>query len=775
MKSWLSAYSTYKSNSRLQKLFEKYKAEGLIFLAVFIIIFSSLKKYSAGISNGNGEQWVNLTNQMFYGTQDFLFSYGPLYWLTGSSSSQYNAFIYWSSIAFLSAINACFWSITFTIINKARSYAFFAVAFFLFFSSLNFPAVLFVLPFAIVAYLEFSENRPLPVSSRLMVFLGVMVGFLFYVRFFYGLVGLATFGSYFLIRLLPERKITKLFSFIAGVFGSYVLIGLIIFHDKASLINYLIINKNLSFGNSVDMTLDVINSSSTFLAATLVVACLNIYLFVKRRSLILTINILLLLFFKLGFSRTDHYIVYFVVPAAVLSLTMIFDKSKLGRLLFIITATSLYYISSTPSYLFAPTQNALIAATDFSSSYEDRMQSVYGDFKLEDSILRKIGESTIDIYPYNNEYAFANKLNYKYRPSFQNYMTLTPALDLMNKKFFESSERPKFVLVTSGLTCTSANCNVFDGFDQKFSLNEDPLTSSSILMNYHAVAVSKGKNGLPLILLEENNDHTIYSDSEISEELMSFGKWYKIPMGAGGVTKIIPDFKFTYYGKIKNLLFRGSILKIKYKLVSGDIREYRLNIINSQSGIWVSPLLDNFGLSGEKIDSIMFLSQSSDYFDPQFNSKWVNVSIPGLQTKDVTPIKTLTSALDVVKKLESTCDGSIDWINGIQPLSKPNLDAMEPLKVQGWLARSTNEGTLFDKTFVTLTDANKKVSFISTNDQVRIDVGAAFKKTSLNASGYDTSADVSTLSGPYILGMGGIQDNVFYSCKQFAIPVVINK
>lgn len=775
MKNPFYAYNTNNSTSKLETLLEKYKIEGIIFLAIFVIVFSSLKKYSAALSNGNGEQWVNLTNQMFYGTQDFLFSYGPLYWLTGASSSQYNIFIYWGSIAFLSVLNAFFWSIIFTLISKARSYILFAVAFFLFFSSLIFPAVLFVLPFAIVAYLECSENKPLPISSRLMAVLGIMIGFLFYVRFFYGLVGLATFGSYFFIHLLSEKKVSRLFFFIAGMLASYVLCGLIIFHDKASLINYLIINKNLSFGNSVDMTMDVINSRSTFVAALLAVACLNIYLFLKRRSLLLTINVLLLLFFKLGFSRTDHYVVYFVVPTAALSLVMIFDKDKFGRLLFLLTTASLYYISSTPSYLGAPTKNALLPAIDFSVGYEDRMQSVYGDFKLEDTILRKIGESTIDIYPYNNEYAFANKLNYKYRPSFQNYMTLTPALDLMNKKFFESSERPKFVLITSGLTCTSANCNVFDGFDQKFSLNEDPLTSSSILMNYHAVAVSKGKNGLPLILLEENNEHTVYSDSPISEELMNFGKWYKVPKAADGVTKIIPDFKLTNYGHIKNLLFRGSILKIRYKLVSGDIREYRLNIINSQNGVWVSPLLDNFGLSGDDIDSIMLLTQSPNYFNPQFKSKWVKVNIPGLHTKDVTPIKTFTTALDTDKHIEVTCDGAIDSINGVPPLSKPNFDAMEPLKVQGWLARSSNDGTLFDKIFVTLTDANNKMFFISTNDQVRIDVGVAFKKTSLNAAGYDTLADVSTLSGPYTIGMGGIHDHVFYSCSQFAIPVVIDK
>ncbi|WP_321863704.1 hypothetical protein [Pseudomonas paraveronii] len=770
-----SACNTKKTNDNLKSMLEKYKAESLSFLAVFVLVFSSLKMYSVALSTGNVEQWVNLTNQMFYGEQDFLFSYGPLYWLTGGSSSQYNMPTYWSSITFLSILNACFWSAIFTLINKAHTHIFFAVAFFLFFSTLLFPAALFTLPFVVVAYFELSKDEPLVIKSRFMIALGIMVGFLFYVRFFYGLVGLATFGSYFFIRLFSEKKISRLVLFVAGVTVSYIFFGLIIFHDKASLLTYLIINKNLSFGNSVDMTLDVVNSRNTFVAALLVTAFLNMYLLLRRKSLLLTVNVLLLLFFKLGFSRTDHYIGYFVIPTATLALIMIFDKGRLGRLLFVPTMAGLYYLSTNASFPGAPTKNVQLPAIDFSVKYEDRMQSLYADFKLNDDLLKRIGKSTIDVYPYNNEYIFANKLNYKYRPSFQNYMTLTPALDLMNKSFFESSKRPKFILFTPGLTCRSENCNVFDGFDQKFSLNEDPLTVSSILLNYHTVSASKGRNGIPLILLEENDGYTIYSESPISEKTMNFGEWYKVPRVANGATKIIPNFRLTNYGHIKNLLFRGSILKIRYKLISGDIREYRLNIINSKSGVLASPLLDNFEFSGETVDSVMFLSQSSNYFNPEFKSTWVNVHIPRIHNKDLILNNISTSAPDVNKISETSCDGSIDSINGAPPSqSKLNFNTMDLLKIQGWLALSSKDGTLFDKTFVTLTDINGKITFISTNGQVRSDLGAAFNKASLNAAGYNTLIDLSIPNGTYTLGMGGVHNHEFYGCIQYKIPLTLD-
>ncbi|MNT90153.1 hypothetical protein D3C72_2309970 [compost metagenome] len=51
----------------LDFLLIKYKVEFLVFFGVFVLVFSSKKFYSVAASKGNVEQWVNITNQMFYG------------------------------------------------------------------------------------------------------------------------------------------------------------------------------------------------------------------------------------------------------------------------------------------------------------------------------------------------------------------------------------------------------------------------------------------------------------------------------------------------------------------------------------------------------------------------------------------------------------------------------------------------------------------------------------------------------------------------------------
>lgn len=758
----------------LESLLIRYKVESLIFFSAFVLVFSSKKMFSVSASKGNVEQWVNITNEMFYGVNDFLFSYGPLYWLTGGSSSQYSAGTYWLGVLFVSLVNASFWSLMITLAHNARAYIYFAVAFFLFFSNVTFTSAFYLLPFALIAYLEFSKIKPVVVGARGMVALGIFCGFLFYVRFFYGLVGVAVFGSYFFIRLFSEKMISRLVWFVGAVAISYVLFGLVIFHNYSSIFDYLLVNKNLSFGNSVDMTLEVVNSRGSLIAAFFVVALFNAYILLKRRTLLLTINVLLLLLFKLGFSRTDHYLSYFVLPVAAMAFIMVFDKSRIGRFLFLLTMLALYYLASTPSFPGAPTKDALQPGVDFSVRYDERMQSVYADFKLDEEVVEKIGGATVDVYPYNNEYAFANKLNYVHRPSFQNYMTLTPMLDSMNRAFFESSDRPQFVLWTGGLNCVTADCNVFEGFDNKYALNEDPLTATTILLNYHVVSISSGRGGVPLALMEVNDVGEHGGEIKLSETAMTFNKWYKVPRFSNGVVKLIPNIELTYYARLKNLLFRGSVLKIKYKLVSGSVREYRLNVLNSKSGVWITPLLDSFELSGEVVESIMFVSSSGNYFRPEFNAKWVGMPISTVHNKEPAISPVSTSVPGALKSMDVSCEGNIDLMNGAGPASTV-LHESAFLKVQGWLAYSTKNGKLYDKTYLTLADAKGKRLYVLVRGEPRADVGAAFKNTALDASGFNGLMDLSSFSGNYKLGVGGLHGSVFYNCNQFEIPLTIER
>lgn len=742
---------------------------GTLFLFIFVLVFSSTHFYSGPGSNGNIEQWANLTNQIFYGHQDFLFSFGPLYWLTGGATSQYSAVSYWAAVLFLSGFYAMFWAAVVWMASEARSTSYLLVTFVLFFQSLEFLGALYLWPFILVIYLDL--YRPDQLSRREYFIYGALVGFAFYIRFFYGVVALASFGTYLISFAVANRNVRGIIFLSLGVVVSYVIIGLFVFHDYDSITNYILINSQLNFGNSVDMTLDVVNKPQTWVAVTISALALGVYTFIQRRKLFLTVSVLILISFKLGFSRTDHYLGYFVGSMAVLTLLPLLDRSVLGRGAVIVSVACLYYLSVSPSYPGAPVKDAFLPGIDFQVDYEDRMQEVYKNFRLSPELLDYIGDKSIDVYPYNNEYAFANKLNYRYRPNFQSYMTLTPKLDTMNQVFFESSNRPHFILWTAGFTCNSADCNPFDSFDGKFTLNEDPLTTSAIFLNYHKVAIGEGREGTPLMLLEKNESETEYSEVSVKSEKLEFGKWYDVPSAESGLLKIKPNFEISAYGRIKNLLFRGSILKIKYKLSSGEIKEYRLNILNAQSGVVVSPLLDNFSLSGLRVTKIMFETGSKHYFEPFFNAAWV--VIPEV------PIRTRAPYFDAVddfppehqQERNIHCEGWIDSVDNRTNLAEQVFEVSDGFSVHGWLAYSTQSGELYDQIFLVITDSEGTRRFISTRKESRGDLSEVFHQEALESSGFVSTIDASILTGKSKLGLVAVKNSILYQCSQFEVDL----
>ncbi|TAM60804.1 hypothetical protein [Rhodanobacter denitrificans] len=749
---------------------KEYRRELSILLLVFAVVFSQLRLgFGAGPAAGV-EQWVNLTNQMFYGKQDFLFSYGPLYWITGEAASQYSPITYWVAAGFLSLVYATFWTMLFSLAYRAGTYILFATGYFLFFYSLIFPAALFLWPLAAIFYMEFANGQRAAPGVKGLVLLGLLTGLFFYIRYFYGLIALVTFGSYFFSESVVRRKWHYMVPYALGASLGYLFFGLLIFHQKASLLSYLVINNQLNFGNSVDMTLDVADPLSHLAAAAVALGVVCVFAAWRRRILFLTVLALSLIFLKMGFSRLDHYIGYFVVPAAVLTMLPLFSGSKLGRVLYLLATGCLYFMQATLAYPGAPTRTAWQMPVDFGVSYADRMQTTYGKYKLDAEMTTKIGSATIDVYPYNNEYIFANKLNYLRRPLFQSYMTLTPILDSMNARFFESKGRPKFVLWTAGVTCWVEACNVFDDFDGKFSLNEDPLTTSAILLNYHIVGVAKGYAGQQVALFEENSGYEAYSYVTTSTQAMKLGAWYKVPRIKGGVIKLAPKFSLTLVGRLKNLLFHGGVVTIQYKLASGEVIGHRLNILNAANGIWVSPLPKGFDLEGDKVDSVMLDTSSTNYLNSDFEGTWGIVPISSVKARKPAFDTLVDLPVDVKEKLDVECDGSIDALNGALPASAEIKDA-DGLLVQGWLAYSAKRGVPFDRTVLTLTDDLGRVRFVDTHIQDRPDVARAFKQPGLSSTGFKATVDLTTLDSSYKLGLAGIRSGKLITCRQFEFPV----
>ena len=689
-----------------------------LFFAIFIIFlgfFGSLKFYTAPASDNTLEQWVNLTNQMFYGNQDFMFSYGLMFWLTGgstgqfpSSSSAYSPISYIASMVYSSSVYALFWALLLSLVVKYKSYILFPIVFVLFIQTKNFVGPFYLLPLIIVYYLEYAKSSRIVINYKLIIVIGLYIGLSFYIRFFYGVLGAVTLGSYFVSKIILDKKDRGICYFLASTIAGYLITGLIIFHHKLNIFTYLIINSQLNYANSIDMTLEVTNKVLSFILIGIALVLLNIHLFRTNRLLILTINILYMIFIKMGSSRADggHFVYYFIAPAVILGLVMLFRDKLFNKLLFIAFISTICWMAHDPAKAKTLTYNPFTFGygIDYRVGYPDRMANNYSMYKLKDSMVSRIGQATVDVYPYNNEYMFANKLNYHYRPSFQNYMTLTPKLDLMNKKFFEGDNKPQFVLWDE----------IFWGVDGKYPLSEDPLTSSSILLNYHVVDKATGRHGV-VILLERNQNTTTYLSTNIKKHNMEFNKWYDVPTVNSGVVKLVPNLKLTLFARVKNLLFRGDILYINYKLASGGEIKRRQNILNSQNGIWVSPFFLSFNFVDEQVVAVKLETDTKYYFKPKMTADWINVpiNIQGLVTANHKKIeRQLTIKLDPKYQIQCSLDTYRKDISG-------NLQLYGWIFIPGIQPEQTT-------TYLVLVDKNNNQYCCILNKHSRPDVTACF-------------------------------------------------
>jgi hypothetical protein len=273
------------------------------------------------------------------------------------------------------------------------------------------------------------------------------------------------------------------------------------------------------------------------------------------------------------------------------------------------------------------------------------------------------------------------------------------------------------------------------------------------------------------MLLEQNQAHTPYTQSMIGQIEMRFDRWYTVPKNANGVTKLVPNFAFTTRGRLKNLLFRGGVLVVKYRLNSGEVQQFRLNILNTQSGIWVSPFLADFSLAGPEVEAIMIETHTANYIEPTYHAQWISVPLTAVSTKQVAYDPVLPTAPAAGKQADVACEGSIDLANGVAAL--PKIVATGTLNVRGWLAFSTTQNLLPDQTFLTLTDAQGKRLFVTTHEDTRPDVAAVFHHPELSAAGYDALINLSGLKGAYTLGMAGLFQSQLFTCSQFAIPLDI--
>ena len=196
--------------------------------------------------------------------------------------------------------------------------------------------------------------------------------------------------------------------------------------------------------------------------------------------------------------------------------------------------------------------------------------------KLPDSILSKIGNETVDVYPWNIQMLLENKLNYKPRPVIQSYTSYTKELENLNFNHYNSSKAPQFVIYE------------FEAIDERYPLFDESKLNLALKLNYEIIdkgeidnkkiVLLKKKSDFKEIKLEKVKEYAMFNDSPLIPEKDIY---YEI------------ELYNNIYGKCYSVVKNSPEIKLQIQIKNGEKIEYKTSKTLLESGIFSSVFVRN--------------------------------------------------------------------------------------------------------------------------------------------------------------------------------------
>jgi hypothetical protein len=247
--------------------------------------------------------------------------------------------------------------------------------------------------------------------------------------------------------------------------------------------------------------------------------------------------------------------------------------------------------------------------------------------KVSEEIKNKIGNKTIDIYPWDFSYIAANEFNWKPRKTFQS-IGFSSKIDRISSQCFTREEGPEFILFHAKKDTFGGN---FGSIDYRFLLNVEPLTNIEILKNYNIYYRNK-----KFTLFIKNKEDNYISPVTISKNEINWNEWINCPKTDDGISKVKAIINYNILGKVRQLLYKDGGYYIDYFLTTGEIRTYRFIPKIAKNGIWINPMTTNFNQKNTEntVQKIRFRSSLEYMVKKSIKLDWVFY-----ENNDDSPIK----------------------------------------------------------------------------------------------------------------------------------------
>jgi hypothetical protein len=246
--------------------------------------------------------------------------------------------------------------------------------------------------------------------------------------------------------------------------------------------------------------------------------------------------------------------------------------------------------------------------------------------KLDKGIMDLIGTQTVDIYPWDYTYIYANRLNWQPRPVIQSYASYTSYLDQLNSTHFESASAPEFIVWELRKITRDIHGGTLESIDGRYLLNDEPETLLSMLCQYEQVACQGGD--FPVMVLSHRSTPLKTKKELIGKTETTWNSWIDVPAKVSGVLRAWATLDRSFLGKLNSLVYKDDATYIYYLLENGDIRMYRIVPKTVSYGLWINPLVMNpeKGTREPQVSKIMFRCSNTAMMKDKIEVSWEKVS-----------------------------------------------------------------------------------------------------------------------------------------------------
>lgn len=600
----------------------------LLCIIIFILSFPKVEPY---FTTGLDSPYMWALNYLFIRDYDFLkqliFPIGIIGFLKHPIVLGNNVLI---AVLFFSVVKGTFLFLLLELNqNKSKWYSMISILIILF-ASYFISVDLAIIGSCVISLILFSENK----KYFLFIWTTLLASIGLFIKSSIGINAFSIVFVYIVYDYSIHRNIKQTLALVISAAGVTILIGMLLYQSIPLLFNYFWGISKMMQGYSSALALSPPNN--WYLLSFFIISVVCVPLIYKERKTRFAFLLLLLpLFFmwKHAMSREDtsHYsliINFTIIFWAILFFTI--QKIRTIHILMPILGIASLYVNFRNTDNFdgyhldiSGYKNFTEAFFDYKGLIEKQKDiSIKNISKniLPDEIRKEIGDSTVDVYPWDISYIPANNLKWKPRTTLQSG-AFSSWLDHKSALNFQHENGPDYIIFQ---LIDDGNYGKFGSLDGRYILNDEPNSIFSIFNNYSIVDKTD-----EVLLFKKSTTAILLPPKEISTDTIKWNEWIDVPQIPDAIVRAKLFTKERIIGSIKSFFYKGEMLFIDYKLSNGRMLSYRFVESNARDGLWINPFIQKPESNRIEpvVEKVRFRCSNPWYFNETSILSWEKIDI----------------------------------------------------------------------------------------------------------------------------------------------------